>query len=142
MLHEANAIELTVGSTDDDGSGPLLPSSSPTGVGQVVFEDDGETGYFYAVLPRPAGEEIADALHVYDVEQVTDRHLPCRAAIAWNTAGNVAALLINDHAHAVFDFTAERGWCRTGFPPPTRTGLWRRQTSHEWDATADALLDS
>ena len=37
----------------------------------VIFEDDGETGYFYAVEQYPEGKgySILDALHIYEAEE-------------------------------------------------------------------------
>jgi hypothetical protein len=40
----------------------------------VVFEDDGETGYFYAVERDEEGQglRVLDALHIYEVEGAAD----------------------------------------------------------------------
>ncbi|MEO1037473.1 MAG: DUF2251 domain-containing protein [Pseudomonadota bacterium] len=96
----------------------------------VVFEDDGQTGYFYALDLSNDENMILDALHIYDVAIVTDKDRPSEAKIVWSTSGDKVALLINEYPHAVFDFSAERGYCRTGFPPSAPT--WS-QEGHEWD---------
>jgi len=72
-----------------------------------------------------------DALHIYNVTNVTDRHIPSTVQIVWSSDDLKALLLINRYPHAAFDFSTKRGYCRTGFPPPTHTG-WT-QHSHEWD---------
>lgn len=136
---EATSLNFLVGSRDADGEGPFLASDSPADRFQVVFEDDGMTGYFYALDPALGDQPIADAVHVYNVEQVTDRHRPSRASISWSVDGQVAVLRINEYPHAVFDFSRGRGWCRSGFPPPSPRGPWI-QESHAWDAEADAVL--
>jgi hypothetical protein len=38
----------------------------------TVFEDDGETGYFYAMDLRRE-EQIVDAVHIYNVASMVDR---------------------------------------------------------------------
>ena len=47
----------------------------------VVFEDDCGTGYFYAMHQE---EGILDALHIYNVEDVADRHIPSEIGILWS----------------------------------------------------------
>ena len=118
------------------GKEVVVEGPSPTPPFAAVFEDDGETGYFYALDTTRTENPIVDALHIYDVESVTDRHLPSKVQIVWSMDDRKAALLINDYPHAVFDFTAKRGYCRSGFPPPSEDG-WSAQ-GHEWD---DSVLD-
>lgn len=101
----------------------------------VVFEDDGETGYFYALDTSCAENPIQDALHIYNVEQISDRDKASQVKIGWSEDHLKAVLLINDFPHAIFDFQAKRGYCRTGFPPAVGKG-WSEQ-GHEW--TDDAL---
>jgi hypothetical protein len=102
----------------------------------AVFEDDGETGYFYGLDTR-LDESIVDALHVYNVETVQDRDRPSEVEIVWSGDGLSAALLINGYAHAAFDFGARRGYCRTGFPETSR---WSAQ-GHGWDDAAIAFIE-
>lgn len=138
-MHENASLDLLVGTVDDSGAGPFLVSTSPPGRFQVAFEDNGDTGYFYALDPSLGDQPIIDAGHIYDVAQVTDRHRPSRASISWSTDGLVAVLALNGYAHAVFDFERGRGWCRSGFPPPSPRSAWV-QGSHAWDSEAEALL--
>lgn len=42
----------------------------------TVFEDDGQTGYFYAFDPTKGEMPIIDTLHIYNVENKTDKHTP------------------------------------------------------------------
>lgn len=86
----------------------------------VVFEDDENTGYFYAV-DREKG--ILDALHIYDVENVSDKDIPSTVKILWNEDLTVSFLSINNYYHAVFDFKNKIGLCRTGFP----------QSNNDWN---------
>ncbi|MBT2145443.1 DUF2251 domain-containing protein [Rhodanobacter sp. LX-100] len=46
-------------------------------------------------------------------------------------------MLINGYVHAIFDFSATRGYCRTGFPPPSKSGGWH---GHDWDDSAFKLF--
>ena len=101
-----------------------------------VFEDDGDTGYFYAYdRAAPEDDRILDACHIYDVARVADRDRRSEVEVVWTDDGLKAALLINDYPHAVVDFRARRAYCRSNFPPPT--GPWLAETRAPWD---DALL--
>lgn len=98
----------------------------------VVFEDDGDTGYFYAT----SKDGILDALHIYNVEDVFDKHIPNHVLILWDDACTLAALCINDYIHAVYDFVAQAGYCRNGFPEAH--GEWVKVENRVLD---DELLD-
>jgi hypothetical protein len=118
------------------GQPVVLRSQAPTGRFGVVFEDDGETGYFYATqlsrwLRRTT---VLDALALYNVDAVKDRALPHQLTICWSPDGLHAALLINGFPHAAFDFQSRRAGCMTAFPPPFE---WCQGT-HEW---RPALVD-
>lgn len=104
----------------------------------VIFEDDGMTGYFYALDFRHKENAIMDALHIYNVEHVMDRTIPSKIQLAWSNDGQKAALLINNYPHAVFDFESRRGYCRTGFPPPSAS--WSKE-GHAWDESALAVFN-
>ncbi|MGN6391644.1 MAG: DUF2251 domain-containing protein [Gemmatimonadales bacterium] len=76
---------------------------------------------------------ILDAVQIYAVRNVVDRELPSDLEVVWSEDGQQAALLLNSYPHAVFDFEARRGYCRTGFPSPPDG--WSRQ-GHAWDDEA------
>jgi len=100
------------------GQPVVIEGPAPNTQYGAVFEDDGETGYFYGLDFNKSDQPIVDARHVYNVEQVTDRNIPSVVQIAWSSDGLKAALFINKCPHAVIDFDARRSYCRTGFPPP------------------------
>ena len=52
------------------GEDNFIESLSPENNYGVVFEDDGETGYFYAVEKDKEGHglKVLDALHIYEVD--------------------------------------------------------------------------
>jgi hypothetical protein len=107
---------------------PTVISSANAGVvHSVIFEDDGTTGYFYACNSSSGERHIVDAVLIYEVEDVTDRHVPCTVQIAWSADQQMAALLINRHSHAVFDFESKQGYCRSGFPDESVDSEWTRQ---------------
>ncbi|GAA4437311.1 DUF2251 domain-containing protein [Ravibacter arvi] len=83
----------------------------------VVFDDNEETGYFYAIS-RENGMEVLDALHIYDVASVVDKHVPSVLKILWTEDESTVFLSINDYYHAVFDFRNQAGYCRNAFPGP------------------------
>ena len=115
------------------GQEAYLDSKSAVSSFAVVFEDDGTTGYFYALDVANEGQMILDAVHIYNANNVTDKDRSSVAKIIWSASGEQAALLINEYPHAVFDFAAKRGYCRTGFPPPSPN--WSSE-GHEWDDAA------
>ena len=125
-----NEAELIVGNE------MLLESNSPQNSFAAFFEDEGETGYFYA-LDTELEEPVVDALHIYDVSSVTDGSTPSTVQIAWSNDGLKVALIINDYVHAVFDFDSQRGYCRTGFPP---IADWS-EDGHEWSDKALELFN-
>jgi hypothetical protein len=105
----------------------------------VVFEDDGDTAYFYALDMSKTEQPIQDAMHIYNVMQVGDRARPSIVKIGWSDDGKSAVLLINGYPHAVFDFNVRQGYCRTGFPPSDSSGNWSRD-GHKWDDLALELF--
>ena len=98
------------------GTETLIQEDAPSGRWSAFFEDDGETGYFYAVDVERQSDNILDAVHIYNVSNVVDRDRSSTIAIRWSADESKCALLINAYPHAIFDFTARRGYCRTNFP--------------------------
>ncbi|MCB1020562.1 MAG: DUF2251 domain-containing protein [Acidobacteria bacterium] len=114
------------------GEEAVVISESTSEPWASFFEDDGETGYFYAMDLGQDGK-IVDAVQIYDVKSVVDRTRESGVEIIWSADGLKSMLLINRYPHAVFDFSAKRGYCRTGFPNfPQGASDWRRY-GHEWD---------
>jgi hypothetical protein len=115
------------------GAPTIIPQDPPDGRHSAFFEDDGETGYFYALDLLRTPDRILDALHIYYVKNVVDRDRPSRVDIVWSEDGLKCALLINDHPHAAFDFSARRGYCRTNFPNSKNPadGSWMT-ADHSW----------
>ncbi len=109
----------------------VIESDAPTGECGVVFEDDGQTGYFYARDFRKPDQLWVDALQIYTVEQVSDRDRPSELRIIWSKDENKAALLINDSPHAVFDFVSKAGYSRDEFPEPDPHSGWKRASWSE-----------
>ena len=118
----------------------VVDADSPAGRYAAVFEDDGETGYFYAVdTDVEEGNPVRDALLVYVAADVTDAHLASTLEIGWSDDGLKALLLINDEPHAAFDFQRRQGWCRSGQPAAGGTG-WSTG-SQAWTDDVEALFD-
>ena len=115
MSSQAQAVRI--------GSKFVLQEDSPSRLSTVVFEDDGETGYFYALAPTSSGElELLDALHIYNAEADL-RDTDIRLELLWDEQGTRAGLRINASLWAAFDFDSETGWSRSNFPPPA--GRWQ-----------------
>lgn len=122
------------------GHETVIDGAAPEGPNAAVFEDDGQTGYFYAIERSQEQITIRDALHVYNVDAVTDRENRSVAKIAWSTDNKRVVLLINDYPQAIFDFHQKRGFCRLGFPPAKAEGQWS-SGGHEWDGNVITLLE-
>ena len=109
------------------GQDLFIESASPENRYAVVFEDDGETGYFYAVEKDAQGDgmRILDALHIYEVEEDepadTAGTESSRMLIIWSRDWLKCALVIDAHCHAVFDFEAHGGYNINEFPPPNES---------------------
>jgi hypothetical protein len=117
------------------GKGLVVECPSPKGRYGVVFEDDGDTGYFYGLDMDRADNPIVDALHIYNAANITDKDIPSVVQVVWSGDGFKALLLINDYPHAVIDFADRHGYCRSAFPLPDPG--WTKY-DHTWD---DATLD-
>lgn len=105
------------------GQDAYFTSIAPVTSYVVTFEDDFETGYFYAVT---VNEDIAilDALHIYNVADVVHRDKLCKLQVMWTEDGTMACLLINDYCQAIFDFSKREGYGRNGFPE--NKGIWKQ----------------
>ena len=128
------AQENTARATLNVGTPLVVEAPSGDGEYAVVFEDDGETGYFYALEFSSRDNPIQEAIHIYDVSSVKDRDVPSVIKIAWSADQRKAGLWINDAAHTVFDFSTRRGYSRSNFPLPLK---WKTH-DFAWD---DAALD-
>src|SRR3954470_2252146 len=85
----------------------------------VVFEDDTDTGYFYAYVLDAEGKQLVlDALHIYNIEEVPEEQRKGIIRIIWSKDWQRCALVINNYCHAIFDFEKHGGYCRNEFPPP------------------------
>ncbi|MBV7388073.1 DUF2251 domain-containing protein [Pasteurellaceae bacterium TAE3-ERU1] len=92
----------------------------------VMFEDDGESGYFYALDTRQA-QSVVDALHLYNVESFSDTlQADNQLQICWSQDGNLAVLLLNGQVQAAFDFAKLIGYNHSHFPEPELGSMWSR----------------
>ena len=106
------------------GKETIYQTDSPDGKRGVVFEDDGETGYFYARDYSKPDELFVDALHIYNVQGVKDRDKPSKIKIIWTRDFSAAALLINQIPHAVYNFNECCGYAQNPFPNPNPNTGW------------------
>ena len=118
----------------------VVDADSPEGRYATVFEDDGKTGFFYAVdTDVEEGSPVRDALQVYIVADVTDAALESTLEIGWSDDGLKALLLINDEPHAAFDFAQRQGWCLSG-EPAAASSDWSK-AARQWSDDVEALFD-
>jgi len=90
----------------------------------VVFEDDGETAYFYAVEKdqEGGGIKILDALHIYEGDGMGEGK--SKLMIVWSKDWMKCALVLDGYCHAIFDFAAQGGYNINEFPPPN--DIWTK----------------
>jgi hypothetical protein len=104
----------------------------------VIFEDDGETGYFYGLDLENKKQPVLDSLHIYNVQDILDPNVSVKLEILWSEDGLKSGLAINGFIHAVFDFEARKAYCRNNYPPPDR----KFTKSHKWNDEALELFKS
>jgi hypothetical protein len=115
------------------GQDLFIESFSPESRYGVVFEDDGEAAYFYAVEKdsEGMGVRVLDALHIHesgggesegqggdDKGRVDAGAKPSPLKIVWSRDWMKCALVIDGYCHALFDFEAHGGYNINEFPPP------------------------
>jgi hypothetical protein len=131
------------------GEGAFIESFSPENNYGVVFQDDGEAGYFYAVEKDPAGgpDKILDALHIYETDEEegtaedetagagnvpaasgkkrsAEARPSLKLMMIWSKDWLKCALVLDGSCHALFDFEAHGGYNINEFPPPN--SFWTR----------------
>jgi len=112
----------------------FIDSVSPENQYGVVFEDDGEAAYFYAVEKDEQGDglRVLDALHIYESEDHTPK--PTDLKIIWSRDWLKCALVLDGFVHALFDFENQGGYNINEFPPPN--SFW---TNGDRKLTADLI---
>jgi hypothetical protein len=100
----------------------FIESRSPENAYAVIFQDDGDTAYFYAAQSESGTDQlvILDALHIYQVDDQPAG--PCQLGILWSMDWLACALILNDTCHALFDFETRGGYNINAFPPPNQ--IW------------------
>jgi hypothetical protein len=113
----------------------FLSVNSPVVPWTVVFEDEGVAGYFYACDRSQETQDhaILDAMLIYNVSSLRDRETQRLAAVEWSRNGLQAVLYLDGTAQTLFDFGAQRGFCRTDFPNfvAEQGDTWLK-TTHAW----------
>jgi hypothetical protein len=139
------------------GEDLFLESFTPENRYGVVFEDDGDAAYFYAVEKdtEGAGLRILDALHIHETESEEEDNAenPAPASkgqpeiakaaakpllIIWARDWMKCALVIEGYCHALFDFKEQRGYNINEFPPPN--DLWTKGDRKLTDALIRSLF--
>jgi hypothetical protein len=125
---------MNVARTITVGRKSSISSISPSQEFAVVFEDDGESAYFYALNAFRNDQKILDVINIYTVEQVSDSKTPCSVWVIWSNDGSKVILIIDGYPHAVFDFSAKRGYGRTNYPnvPRAENNSWHSD-DHRWN---------
>lgn len=115
---------LGVETTIRVGVETAVESDTADGTLGVVFEDDGNTGYFYARDYRVTETLFVDALHIYNVGEMTDLERSVQLKIIWTRDFAAAALLFDQQPQAVFHFGRRCGYAADPFPKPDAKSSW------------------
>ena len=113
------------------GSGSYKKIFKGRGYG-VIFEDDGQGGYVYAI--KEDGSKILDALKLYDqgdAEKISEGDL---LKILWHPRLKKVGVMYHGKIQAIFDIAKKESCCRTGFPLPNPS--WCKSKNHCWDDNA------
>jgi hypothetical protein len=134
-------LKIVASETFRVGQALVVDADSPVGRYATVFEDDGESGVFYAVdTDIEDGNPVQDALLVYAVADVIDADLASTLEIGWSKDGLKALLLINDQPHAAFDFARRQGWCQLALPEGAVNKAWSK-AARGWSDEVEAIFD-
>jgi hypothetical protein len=98
------------------GTESFVDSVSPNDAFATVFEDDGDTGYFYALERRGSELPIVDAVQIYNVANVVDCAKRSEVTIVWSLDGSKSALFLNDYPHCSLRFYCQASVLPDGFP--------------------------
>jgi hypothetical protein len=133
--------------TWNPGEDLFLESFSPENHYGVIFEDDGEAAYFYAVEKddEGVGLRVLDALHIREIgeseeweedeasedeepeedgeeDEFDEDAQPADLKIIWSRDWLKCALVLDGYVHAIFDFENQGGYNINEFPPPN--SIW------------------
>ncbi len=100
------------------GEEQVIKSLAPEGMLAAVLEDDGRTGYFYALDESLEGNPILDAVHIYNVEDISDAHIPSDVKIGWSEDSQKCVLLINGYSACSVRFRGEKWVLQKRIPTP------------------------
>ena len=117
-------IVLTAEQVLHVGRAGIIDGTRPHGEFAAAFEDDRETGYFYAVDGAASEHCVHAAAHIYTVGSMVRSHERVSVKVGWSSDSAKVVLMVDDVPHAVFDFLARQGFCRTGFPSGPTHGGW------------------
>jgi hypothetical protein len=122
------------------GGDTFIESVSSENNYAVIFEDDGDTGYFYgAQQDSKTGElQILDMLLVYDVDSFHESERTVSLDVIWSTDWLKCGLILNNDCQALFDFEDRKGYNRLGFPPPVLWSNHQRKLTDEMVASVFA----
>ena len=122
------------------GEETFIESNSSGNNYAVVFEDDTETGYFYAlqVNSENGEQQVLDAIHIYEAGDIPREKRNSIVRIIWSQDWLKCALLIDKYCHAIFDFGSHGGYCRNAFPPPNE--IWTKGERLLTDEMVTALF--
>ena len=130
MTQQGSSVSVHVA----PGSETWLALDAPGSTLGVVFEDDGDTGYFYACDRAREDDPILDAVQIYVASDMPAASI--RLQVRWSSDEMKAGLWMNDHLCGVVDFAARCAYSQANFPPPGAS--WGGRAREPW---RESLID-
>src|SRR5262245_13014362 len=93
-----------------------------------VFEDDGRTGYLYALHHDGSAQPIKDAVQIYDAQASANDH-EHELTFRWSEDGVQCGLFLDGVLEGFVDFDRKLVSARSNFPP---VSLWSGAARPEW----------
>lgn len=94
----------------------IIEATSPNNNRHCVFEDDGETGYFYALEKDASSYSMVNALLIYQYPNGNTDDRPFSLELKWSEQSHMCALVISDGLHGLFDWNNQVAYNGSGFP--------------------------
>jgi hypothetical protein len=104
---------------------------------RCVFEDDGGTGYLYALDHTDgSAQPIKDAVNIYTVDTAND--LDATFDFQWSDDGQRCVMKLDGEPVAIVDFQTKQLSARSNFP---RTSPWTGMARVPWTLPPKAWLE-
>lgn len=110
------------------GDGGASQTRGPDVRLSCVFEDDGRTGYLYALIYDGSAQPIKDAVQIYDAEAAANDH-EHELTFVWSASGDQCGLFLDGVLEGFVDFDRKLVSARSNFPA---ISPWSKEPRAAW----------